>query len=326
MVDGNPGQANMTLSDPPLQRWQRLGRLLEPAPPADSSWWASHAANPVALSRGPGRVHVYFSARDAAQRSHLARVSIERSGPGWRLAGPVEGPLFGPGPRGAFDADGVTVGSILPAGDTLRAYYLGWTVGRGVPFTNFIGLAVSRDGGRSFERHGRAPIVGRSEANPYTVGYPWVLAQETGYRMWFGSHLAWGPADRPMEHVIQEATSPDGRTWTPSDRVVVPLRGADDPAEFAVSRPVVQPEPDGVLSMWYARRRPRYELGYARSTDAGATWTRHDDALQLVGAPEPWESTEQTYPCVFDDGGERFLLYNGDGYGRTGFGLARLRR
>ncbi len=316
------GNANMTPADAPSQRWERLGRLLEPRP-EPGSWWASHAALPVVHGTGPGRANVYFSARDAAQRSHLARVPIERAGRGWRLAGPVEGPLFGPGRRGEFDADGVTVGSIVASGDTLRAYYLGWTLGRSVPFTNFIGLAVSHDGGRSFERHGRAPIVGRSEANPLTVGYPWVVEHAGEYRMWFGSHLAWGPVDLEMRHVVQEASSPDGLAWTPSDRVVVPLQGADDPAEFAVSRPVVLPEPDGSWSMWYARRRPRYQLGFARSLDGGRTWSRHDDAVQFVGTPGAWEQAEQTYPCVFDDGGERFLFSNGDGYGRTGFGVAR---
>jgi hypothetical protein len=29
-----------------------------------------------------------------------------------------------------------------------------------------------------------------------------------------------------------------------------------------------------------------------------------------------------TYPCVFKAAGEQWLLYNGAGYGATGFGLA----
>jgi hypothetical protein len=32
----------------------------------------------------------------------------------------------------------------------------------------------------------------------------------------------------------------------------------------------------------------------------------------------------QTYPCVFDHNSQRYMLYNGDGFGRTGFGLAIL--
>ncbi len=32
------------------------------------------------------------------------------------------------------------------------------------------------------------------------------------------------------------------------------------------------------------------------------------------------------FPRVFDHGGRRFMLYNGNGYGKTGFGLAVLER
>jgi hypothetical protein len=28
------------------------------------------------------------------------------------------------------------------------------------------------------------------------------------------------------------------------------------------------------------------------------------------------------YPFVFDHAGSRFMLYNGNGYGKTGFGIA----
>jgi hypothetical protein len=30
------------------------------------------------------------------------------------------------------------------------------------------------------------------------------------------------------------------------------------------------------------------------------------------------------YPCVFEHRGSKYMLYNGNGYGRTGFGIAVL--
>jgi hypothetical protein len=30
------------------------------------------------------------------------------------------------------------------------------------------------------------------------------------------------------------------------------------------------------------------------------------------------------YPCVFDHGGRRYLLYSGNGFGKAGFGIAVL--
>jgi hypothetical protein len=215
------------------------------------------------------------------------------------------------------------VTSVVPIGDRLFAYYLGWTVGGSVPFTNFVGVAVANADATRFERFSPAPVVGRSRENPFTVGYPWVLCRGKTFHMWFGSHLHWGASGLEMVHVVKEARSDNGLVWTADPRVVVPLGGGIDPAEFAVSRPVVIEEAEQ-LSMWYARRRPAYSIGHAFSIDGGATWRRNDEAIAFLGEPEAWEAHERTYPCVFDHDGRRYMLYNGNGYGRTGFGAAVL--
>ncbi len=304
------------------QRWRPLGRLVEPRP--TGAWWASHASYPTALARPDGLVTIFFSTRDGRNRSGLAALEVMIEGERVKAVAPIRGPLFEPGPRGAFDADGVTVTSVLRDGDRLLAYYLGWTIGVSVPFTNFIGLAVADAAGTQFERLSPVPVVGRSRENPFTLGYPWVLRRDQGFHMWFGSHLHWGASGLEMNHVVKEAHSLDGLDWTADPRAVVPLAGPSDPEEFAVSRPTVIAEAGEQLSMWYARRRPGYALGYASSSDGGKTWQRDDEAVVFLGEAEAWEARERTYPCVFDHGGRRYMLYNGDGYGRAGFGIALL--
>ncbi|WP_395450910.1 hypothetical protein ACHMW7_14590 [Aminobacter sp. UC22_36] len=303
------------------QIWRPLGRVVEPLPAGD--WWVSHASYPTVLKCVDGSLVVYFSVRDAANRSSLACVNLSIDGDRFTIEGTARGPLLMPGPRGSFDADGVTATSFIQDGDRLLAYYLGWTVGVSVPFTNTIGVAEAQADG-SFARLYAAPIVGRSLQNPFTLGYPWVVRTQRGFEMFFGTHLCWGAKGLAMSHVIKRAVSTDGIYWEQEEGVVVPLAGADDPAEFAISRPTVMPESDGTISMWYARRRPHYCIGYATSSDQGLTWQRRDELVTIAGTPEPWESHERTYPCVFDLKGERYMLYNGNGYGRTGFGLARL--
>lgn len=301
------------------QVWRPLGRVVAPVP--NGSWWHSHASYPTPLVREDGRVTVFFSTRDASNRACLASIDIALDGARFSVLSNVRGPLFVPGARGAFDCDGVTVTSVVAEGNSLLAYYLGWMVGTSVPFSNFIGLAVGDAEGTRFERASSVPVIGRTPATPLTLGYPWVLRQVGGWRMWFGNHLCWGEKGLEMIHVIQHATSPDGYVWSPQHSVVIPLAGKEDAAEFAVSRPSVLCEADGTFSMWYARRRPDYEIGFAASTD-GATWQRQDDTVQFVGAADDWENVERTYPAVFDYCGRRYMLYNGNGYGRTGFGVA----
>lgn len=301
--------------------WRSLGRV-QGGPPGIAPWGLSHASYPTALPVDSERIRIFFSSRDAEQRSCIAAVDIGLSGDRFETLGPPRGPLLSPGPRGAFDADGVTVGCVLHDGGRLYVFYLGWTVLQRVPFTNFIGLAIGGDDG-VLTRVSPAPIVGRSRENPFTLGYPWVIREGDGWRMWFGSHLAWGEEGLQMLHVVKEARSPDLVNWTPAERTVIDVAGPADPEEFAISRPSVIREADGSLSMWYARRRPEYALGFARSTD-GANWERQDAAVRFLGDPEPWENRERTYPCVFDHAGRRYMLYNGNGYGREGFGLAIL--
>ena len=302
------------------QLWRPLGRVWKPVRLAD--WGVSHAAYPTALPLPNGSVRVYFSTRDTAGRSHLASLDVALDGDKFEVLGTPSGPLLCPGPRGSFDADGVTVTSLVRRGDTILAYYLGWTVGKSVPFTNTIGLAVADQDAPTFSRRFNVPVVGRSEDNPLTLGYPWVMEVEEGYRMWFGSHLSWGEGWMEMTHVVKTATSPDGEAWRPESGIVIPLAGAAEPEEFAISRPVVIKSRDG-WSMWYARRFAQYKLGYAWSAD-GRNWTRRDDLVKFTGFREEWEAEARTYPCVFGHGGRIYMLYNGNGYGREGFGIAVL--
>lgn len=299
-------------------QWKRLGRVYEPRPLGD--WGVSHASYPVPLVLGDDLVRVFFSVRDKDNRAHAASVDFHIDGENVTQASEVRGPLFAPGPRGGFDCDGVTIGCVVPHDGKLLAYYLGWTLTKTVPFTNFIGVAVGDAEGNHFERIRKAPIIGRSEQDPFSVGYPFVMKDGPRWRMWYGTHTEWGATGLEMTHVIREATSPDGINWTPSDEVCIDVPGGE---EFAVSRPWIIDGTTTGRRMFYARRFPKYRLGSAVSSD-GNTWTRDDGAFPFVGDEQEWEAGEQTYPSFFELNGRTYMLYNGAGYGRSGFGLAIL--
>lgn len=306
-----------------MQVWRPLGRIIERAP--ETPWSRSHAACPSVLILGAEKLRIFFSTRDAANRSHGACLDLFVSGDRWERSGAVKGPLIAPGPRGAFDGDGVTLGCVIAHEGQLFGYYLGWSLGVSVPFSNFIGLAKSEDAGSTFRRISPAPAIGRGQHTPISLGYPCVIRQGEEWHMWFGSHVHWGPKDMEMLHVVRHARSRNLLDWIVSEQVAVDVAGQTASQEFAISRPWVLAEADGSFSMWYARRFGKYCLGYATSVD-GKEWLRRDDQLSFAGAPEPWEIAERTYPCVFDLGANRYMLYNGNGYGREGFGLAMLER
>ena len=48
------------------------------------------------------------------------------------------------------------------------------------------------------------------------------------------------------------------------------------------------------------------------------------NAVGIDVSKNGWDSEMICYPYVFDHKGKRYMLYNGNGYGKTGFGLAVL--
>jgi len=79
-------------------------------------------------------------------------------------------------------------------------------------------------------------------------------------------------------------------------------------------------------SFKFRRNRDRgYRIGHAWSDDL-VNWVREDEDPFLDFTPGDWDSDMLCYPHVFEHNGEVHLLYNGNEFGRYGFGLAVLER
>jgi hypothetical protein len=295
--------------------WKKLGLVYRPG--ADFPWRLSHAATPTVEVLADTHIRVYFTSRDAANRSHVSSLEMDVRRLGLIHSLSTE-PLVAPGTAGAFDDSGTAMGCLIVDRSARWLYYLGWNISdRSVPWRNSIGLAIAQDDGQRFEKVGVDPVLGRGAGDPHSLSYPWILREGARWRMWYGSNLEWGATEETMRHVIKYAESRDGLTWDRPDHVAIPL---GEPAEFAVARPCVVAD-DGRYRMWYSRRAPEYRIGYAESAD-GRAWTRRDDLAGIEPSGESWESRTVEYACVFDAGGERYMVYNGNDYGRDGFGLA----
>jgi hypothetical protein len=325
------------------QRWRKLGCIFEPVRDAarlgSRAWMVSHAALPIAVPLGPGhpgRLRVYLSGRDAHGRAQIGALELElpdpadlpdptnrpdpTSGQPARLLALGERPVVALGPLGAFDDSGVTGSCIVSHRGRLYLYYTGWSLGRTVPFYYFVGLAVSDDGGQSFAKHSLAPIMDRSPADPFLTASPWVLVRDDGWHMWYVSGARWEIHDGQPRHYyrIQYASSDDGIAWRGDG---APCLDFED-GEYAFGRPTVLADADG-YRMWFSVRGERYRLGYAESQD-GRHWRRLDHQVGLDVGDSGWDAEMITYPHVFEHRGRLWMLYNGNGYGRSGLGLAVL--
>jgi hypothetical protein len=230
-----------------------------------------------------------------------------------------ETPLLAPGEIGTFDDSGLSLACINCVNGRKFLYYVGWNLGVTVPWRNSIGLAIYDETTHQFERYSQAPIMDRHHLDPYSLSYPFVLEDNGVYRMWYGSNLSWGPTIEDMIHLIKYAESDDAISWRREGRIALAFK---DASEYALARPFVLKE-NGIYKMWYSYRGQTYRLGYAESVD-GLVWERKDEQSGLEISEVGWDSEMICYPFLFDHQGERYMLYNGNGYGRSGFGLAIL--
>jgi hypothetical protein len=304
--------------------WRRRG-LLAPAPSGAVPWAASHAALPAVAPRLDGatdELDLYLSCRDGDSRARIGRATLTVGGEAPTVGPLAPEPVLDLGALGAFDDSGVTMSCVVDRDDGTRLlFYSGWSLGVSVPFYFYVGLAASDDGGQTFRRLSRGPLLERDDVDPFLTASPTVLRDGGVWRMWYVSGDGWRLVDGVAEHryKIRYAESEDGLRWRRDGRTAIEFR---DASEYAMGRPCVVKDADR-YRMWFCARGDSYRLAYAESHD-GLTWERDDGAATLDGVPGDWEREMQAYPFVFSTGGRFTMLYNGNGYGRSGVGWATL--
>jgi hypothetical protein len=296
-------------------RWKKHGRILEPA--GQAPWVGTHAALPVVESLGD-EYRVYFSSRDQRGRSHIGFGSLTPGLSG--VAGFCTAPVLSPGSLGAFDDAGVTTACLVRREERTFLYYTGWSLGVSVPFYLSVGLAI-REGAGPFHRFTAAPLLDRTDTDPYLNASPWILVESGVWRMWYVSGTGWEVIESRPRHRyhIKYAESRDGLTWVRTGIVAIDYAEG----EFAFGRPCVIRDASGRYRMWYSVRGDTYRLGYAESSD-GIVWQRQDHEAGLIASGTGWDSEMIAYPVVFEADSVLQMLYNGNGFGRTGIGRATL--
>ncbi|HXA16312.1 MAG TPA: hypothetical protein VN380_04935 [Thermoanaerobaculia bacterium] len=302
------------------KEWQKLGLIFEPAT-AGLDWLKTHAQNPIPEHLGEGLYKVYFAARDSDNRSRGGFFVFDINRP-FDLSDYSRQPLIDLGPLGAFDDAGVMPSSLVDHRSDRYLYYTGWSRTVDVPFAFHIGLVISSDGGRTYERPTLAPALGRNPHDPYITGAPFVLFDEGTFKMWYISGTKWEKESFSSKakhyYTVKYAESDDGLVWRTNANLCLPY----DANEYAIARPVVRKLKDR-YEMWFTFRggANTYRLGFATSLD-GREWTRDPTPIRIDVSPSGWDSEMICYGYPFEHDGQSYVLYNGNSYGSTGVGLA----
>lgn len=314
-------------------QWRKVGKIFDPTEYSLPNRCVEFSQSPQALVL-EDRVRLYFSTRErdnvGKYLSHVAFVDFDRAMRS--VLGVSSQTVISLGGLGCFDEHGIFPFSVLNVGDRVLAYTSGWNRRASVSVDAAVGLAISHDNGQTFERFGNGPIMAATLNEPVLIGDAFVRIFEGRYHMWYIYGTGWKTflsSETPERiYKIAHATSTDGITWERNARQIITDRlNADEcqalPTVFFL---------DGTYHMYFCYRQAHgfrtqtnsaYRIGYATSNDL-INWWRDDNSAGINVSTEGWDSDMQCYPNVFQCDGQTFMVYNGNQFGRRGFGLAIL--
>lgn len=313
--------------------WLKLGKIFDPTEHALPNNCLEFAQSPQTLVMND-RVRVYFStrARDNIGKylSHVAFVDLDKSMQ--NIIDVSKHTVIELGELGCFDEHGIFPINVVRAGDRVLAYTTGWNRKVSVSADAAIGLAISHDEGLTFQKYGKGPILSASLHEPFLIGDAFVALYEDLYHMWYIYGTKWKKTVDSVQpdrvYKIAHATSIDGINWHREGRQIISDRLNADECQ---ALPTVFHR-NGIYHMYLCYRQAHgfreqsnkaYRIGYAYSYDL-IDWERDDSKAGIDVSIDGWDSQMQCYPHIFTLDGKVYMLYNGNEFGRFGFGLAML--
>jgi hypothetical protein len=316
-------------------KWVKLGKIFDPTEHQLSNGCLQFAQSPQVLVFNDF-FRIYFSTRsvdttNGKYLSHIAFVDVQKN---FREVIRVSDHTVIPlGELGCFDEHGIFPMSVMRYGDKVYGYTCGWSRRVSVSVDTAIGLAISHDEGVTFQRIGSGPVLASSSNEPCLVGDGFVKVINNVFHMWYIFGTGWRKFEvntfPDRTYKIGHATSSNGIEWIKEEARCI-ISDRIGPNESQALPTVI--EIDKRYHMFFCYRESfdfrkakgrGYRIGHAWSDDL-LNWVRDDDHPQMEGTPGEWDSDMQCYPHVFECGGKIYLLYNGNEFGRYGFGLAEL--
>src|SRR3989344_619066 len=313
-------------------KWKKLGKIFEFEKSPFSKRFFSHAQSPQVMVFDDF-LRIYFSTRKKDKDSFISYPQyIDYSKDFSNILSYSKGEIISRGKLGCFDEPGIFPFSPMRYQNKIYSYISGWSRRASVDVESSVGLVISEDGGETFQRIGNGPVLSSSLHEPFLIADSFVKCFDEKFYMYYIYGEKWCEAtkDHAPERVykISYALSDDGVNWKKSGKRIIP--DVIDENECQALPTVIKI--DSRYHMYFCYRHmigfreekdKGYRLGYAYSDDL-INWVRDDENCGISPTPNSWDSDMMCYPNLFEMEGNVYLLYNGNNFGKTGFGLAKL--
>jgi hypothetical protein len=300
-------------------KWTKMGLIYCP----DGKYpWAKHTAMyPTPLFMEDSNIlRIYVGFRDGNGVGRIGYVDVDADDPS-HVLDVSKKPSLDIGVDGCFDDNGVIPNMAIKREGKLFLYYHGYQIPQKVKFLGFGGLAFSNNY-ETFARYKHVPIMDRDDED-FIVRVPLSMLYENGiWKVWYvgGSGFRTeGERILPL-YTIKYTESDDGISFNKPGQVCIQLQGD----EYRAGRCCVIRD-SGIYKMFgcTATKLKGYRMTYAESKN-GVNWERKDDEVGIDVSSNGWDSKMIGYPYVAKIKGKTFMFYNGNDYGKEGFGYAVL--
>jgi hypothetical protein len=314
-------------------KWVKLGRIFDPTKFKLPNNCFEFAQSPQTLLFDDF-IRIYFSTRQRDKNdkylSHIAFVDFDKNFK--NIINISTNTVIELGKLGCYDEHGIFPFNILKDKDKISGYIGGWSRRVSVSIETSIGLALSDDMGLTFRRIGDGPVLTSSLNEPFLVGDPFVAIFDNIFHMWYIYGNKWlkkAKNDTPERvYKIGHATSENGISWAKTNKQIIIDKLNSDECQALPS--VIKYFNTFHMVFCYRhatdfrkKKQRGYRIGYAYSEDLSC-WIRDDNNVGIDVSQDGWDSEMLCYPHIFQSDGNVFMLYNGNEFGRYGFGIAVL--
>ena len=305
-------------------KWHKIGKIFEVS--GNFGWMNSHAQIPTVLVLDD-RLRVYFATRPEPKISLTGFVDLDINDP-TKLIYIHDKPILQLGDAGHFDEHGIMPNYVFTKGGEIKLFYVGWSRREMVPYSNWMGIAVSEDNGYNFRKQFNGPILDRTKDEVFSATGLICVRKEGQWFGFYATGTKWLEIDGRYEHVyeLRSCFSSNTIDWARPNKKIIENKLKNE----SNTRPTIA-YLNGVWHMWFCYRgiydfrdgEDSYRIGHAISHDL-LSWTRSDSDAGICLSEHGWDSKMIAYPYVVQVEDKNYLFYCGNGFGRSGFGCAEL--
>jgi predicted GH43/DUF377 family glycosyl hydrolase len=315
-------------------KWKKLGQIFDPTTWNDRierPWMKTHSQCP-STQIFDKYIRVYFSCRPYPDKneqyvSYTTYLDLDKNDL-FKIIKVSDKPVMALGKLGTFDEFAVYPTSTICIDNKTHLYYAGWSRCQSIPYTVSIGYAISNDG-ETFNRVSDGPILTNSLYEPYELSGPKIRKFGDTFFMYYLAGEGWIlDNNKPVsKYKIRLAISNDGVNWTKLNKNLIENSLLEDECQAGPDVFFKNNKYHMFFSYRYAtnfkNKERGYKIGYASSSD-GITWVRDDKKTGITLSENGWDSEMLHYPHIFELNNELYMIYNGNEFGKYGFGLAKL--